>query len=48
MCEYAEYDENDTLICKPKKSRCVYCIYGNAKQYNEILEQEESNEVDNE
>ena len=41
MCEYAEYDENDALICKPKKSRCVHCIYDDAKQYNEILEQEE-------
>ena len=41
MCEYAEYNQNNQLICKPCHSLCLYCVMGNAKRYKEIKEQEE-------
>ena len=40
MCEYAEYNQNNQLICKPCKSLCLFCVMGNANRYKEIKEQE--------
>ena len=38
MCEYAEYNNKDQLICKPYKSLCLFCVMGNGLRYKNIQE----------
>ena len=38
MCEYAEYNKKDQLICKPYKSLCLFCVMGNGLRYKNIQE----------
>ena len=36
MCEYAEYNNKDQLICKPYNTLCTYCKRGNELRYKNI------------
>lgn len=36
MCEYAEYNNKDQLICKPYKSLCLFCRQGKGLRYKTI------------
>lgn len=36
LCEYAEYNNKDQLICKPYKSLCLFCRAGNELRYKNI------------
>lgn len=38
MCEYAEYNNQDQLICKPYKSLCLFYVVGNGLRYKNIQE----------
>jgi hypothetical protein len=38
LCEYAEYNNKDQLICKPYKSLCLFCRQGNGLRYKHIIE----------
>lgn len=36
LCEYAEYNNKDQLICKPYNTLCIYCKRGNNLRYKNI------------
>ena len=38
LCEYAEYNNKDQLICKPYNTLCIYCKRGNGLRYKNIQE----------
>ena len=40
MCEYMEYDEQGNMRCKPCNDKCLLCVAGNSKRYNEKKEKE--------
>lgn len=36
MCPYAIYSNDGVLMCKPKKTVCIMCVFGSQKIFKEI------------
>lgn len=47
MCKHTSYDKDGNLICKPIGDKCLFCVFGNSKRYNEIEKSNEEKEKRN-